>query len=336
MMKVLVIGAGVIGLTTAITLQEAGHEVIIWADRHASETTSSKAAALWEPFQPQIAAGRASAEALTHQRDVLAWGAHAYKTFLSELGGERGVKRVRVFEIKRNDDPPWWSSGKLGDDLRLSAVPTPAALRDAGPYAAYSYAFDSIVIDMSRYLAYLEARFTAGQSEPRIISSHLTDLAAITGFDVVVNCAGLGARDLAGDGALTGVRGQIIVVEQFGLTEWLLDQNDPDRLTYLVPRENTVILGGTAEEGDEDLEVRPATAAAILRRCSALAPEAAAARIVAHRVGLRPARPTVRLETEISPDGPVIHCYGHGGAGVTLSYGCAGEVVEQVSRLGDP
>ena len=79
---------------------------------------------------------------------------------------------------------------------------------------------------------------------------------------------------------------------------------------------------------------RPATAEAILARCAALVPQLAGARIIGHRVGLRPGRPTVRLETELLAGGPVVHCYGHGGAGVTLAYGCANEVVEQVGRLG--
>jgi D-amino-acid oxidase len=123
------------------------------------------------------------------------------------------------------------------------------------------------------------------------------------------------------------VRGQVVVVEQVGLDRWTLDQSDPDLITYVVPRLDTIILGGTAEEGDEDLAVRPATAEQVLARCAAVVPEIAGARVVAQRVGLRPARPVVRLETEARAGGPVVHCYGHGGAGVTLAHGCAQDVV---------
>ncbi|WP_435742097.1 DNA polymerase Y family protein, partial [Nocardioides sp. SYSU DS0663] len=52
-------------------------------------------------------------------------------------------------------------------------------------------------------------------------------------------------------------------------------------------------------------------------------PPPAPARVLRTKVGLRPARPSVRLERQ----GRVVHCYGHGGAGVTLSWGCAEEVV---------
>jgi D-amino-acid oxidase len=56
------------------------------------------------------------------------------------------------------------------------------------------------------------------------------------------------------------------------------------------------------------------------------------ARVLTHRVGLRPVHPTVRLELE-RQSRPVVHCYGHGGAGITLSYGCARDIVRLVNSL---
>jgi D-amino-acid oxidase len=55
--------------------------------------------------------------------------------------------------------------------------------------------------------------------------------------------------------------------------------------------------------------------------------------VLGHRVGLRPGRPQVRLETERRPAGPVVHCYGHGGAGITLSWGCADDITDAVRAL---
>jgi D-amino-acid oxidase len=64
----------------------------------------------------------------------------------------------------------------------------------------------------------------------------------------------------------------------------------------------------------------------ILRDCAAVEPRLNGARVVGHQVGLRPFRPQVRLEAEATGDGPlVVHNYGHGGAGITLSWGCARE-----------
>ena len=165
-------------------------------------------------------------------------------------------------------------------------------------------------------------------------NGRVTELASsFDGVDAVVNCTGLGSRELVDDETLMPVRGQVIVVAQFGLSEWLLDQSDPRQLLYVVPRTDTVLLGGTAEDGNDDLTVLPETAAAILRRCAALVPDLGTARVLAHRVGLRPGRPSVRLETELTRHGPLVHCYGHGGAGVTVAYGCAEDVVDHIARL---
>ncbi len=85
-------------------------------------------------------------------------------------------------------------------------------------------------------------------------------------------------------------------------------------------------MGGTDEEGDWSRTPVPETAAAILQRATRLVPELAGARVLRHKVGLRPARPVVRLERV----GRVVHCYGHGGAGVTLAWGGADDVVRLV------
>jgi D-amino-acid oxidase len=149
-----------------------------------------------------------------------------------------------------------------------------------------------------------------------------------TDCDVVVNATGLGGRDLTRDTSTFPIRGQVVLVAQFGLTNWWVDDAE---LTYLVPRSTDVVVGGTEIDGDWDVEPRPATAAAILERAAAIVPELRDARVLAHRVGLRPGRPEVRLEREPLPGGPpVVHCYGHGGAGVTLSWGCAAEVRQLV------
>jgi D-amino-acid oxidase len=206
---------------------------------------------------------------------------------------------------------------------RVSAERLPAGYADG-------YQLSVPVIDMAVHLTWLQDRLAA--LGVRIRHGQLDQL-VFDGADALVNCTGLGARDLVEDRTLVPVRGQVIVLEQFGLTEWLLAQDDPQRLNYIVPRTDTVLVGGTAEDGDEDLTVRPDTAAAILRRCAELVPGLGSARVLAHRVGLRPGRPSVRLETEFTEQGPVVHCYGHGGAGVTLSYGCAAEVVTRIAEL---
>ena len=121
-----------------------------------------------------------------------------------------------------------------------------------------------------------------------------------------------------------------MVVEQFGLDQWWLAEGGPvgEVPTYVIPRTDDVVLGGTDDDGDWSRTPDPDVADDILQRAAALVPEVSKARIVRHKVGLRPTRAEVRLERV----GDVIHCYGHGGAGVTLSWGCADEVVELAEK----
>ncbi len=152
--------------------------------------------------------------------------------------------------------------------------------------------------------------------------------------DVVVNCTGLGARELVGDSTLYPVRGQIVRVSNPGLTVSVRDELHPGGRAYVHPRADDCILGGTLDEGQWDTTVDLAVGAAIVERCRDLVPALRDAHVLDHVVGLRPGRPTVRLEEDepLGSGARVVHNYGHGGAGITLSWGCAREVVALVER----
>jgi D-amino-acid oxidase len=185
--------------------------------------------------------------------------------------------------------------------------------------------FTAPMVDMPVYLGYLERRLaTAGGSiEIRRIGSLHEATAAVP---IVVNCTGMGARDLVPDPQLVPIRGQLIVVENPGITEFFSEDTgrSPDLLHY-APHGETMILGGTAQVGNWSRTADPTTAAMIVERCAQVAPALRRARVLGHRVGLRPTRPYVRVEAEPVDGCLVIHNYGHGGAGVTLSWGCAAE-----------
>jgi D-amino-acid oxidase len=221
-------------------------------------------------------------------------------------------------------DEPWWRDA-VPSYRRATAAELPTGYRDG-------YLFEAPVIEMPVYLGYLMRRFeTLGG---RIDVRELRSLGeALARHDSVVNCAGLGARELAGDSTMMPIRGQVVRVAQVGIERFLLDDYGPGGVTYIVPRANDCILGGTADEGHEDTTPDPATADAIIARCVALEPRLRDAAILEHKVGLRPGRPTVRLEAERPAHGKLlVHNYGHGGAGVTLSWGCAAEVVGLVKQ----
>jgi D-amino-acid oxidase len=307
----LVVGAGVIGLSVGIRLREAGVDAHVVAAERLDETTSSVAAALWYPYR-----------ALPRER-VTAWSRETYADLVSlaDHGNATGVRLVPGRELVRDAaGDPWWRDAVPGvghappDEL-------PEGYEDG-------WVLDLPVVDMTRYLPWLERRLASLGGE--IVQRRIGSLdEALAEARTVVNCAGLAAAALAADHHdVVPVRGQVVVVERTrGVDEWLLDQSDERALTYVVPREETIVLGGTADVGSTDMRPDPATAGLIRARCTTFVPALADARVLEHRVGLRPGRSAVRLELERRPQGIVVHCYGHGGAGVTLSWGCAAEVV---------
>lgn len=305
MARVIVVGAGVIGLSCAVRLLERGHEVSVVARDLPLETTSAVAAALWYPYR-----------AYPFERVAL-WASATYAQLaaLSEVEGS-GVSMLPGTEVLRTGTgaPPWWASGVR------SLAPAP----EVPPGYAAGWSFVSPVVEMRIYLRWLVSRVEAlGGTVTRMALPALPDLA-----QVVVNATGLGARLLGQDAAVLPVRGQVVYVEQVGVDRWWLDGAGP---TYVVPRSRDIVVGGTDQEGSWDPAPDDAVAEDILARGRALVPELGKAKVLGHRVGLRPARPTVRLEESSSPTGTrVVHCYGHGGAGITLSWGCAEEVAELV------
>ena len=305
-----VIGAGVSGLTSAVCLAEAGLAVRIWTAAPAGATTSAVAGAVWTPYRPGGDRGR-----------VAEWS----RVTLAELRAlaatpGAGVRLATVRLASRvREEPPWWA--ELVPDLRrCSADELPAGYADG-------FRATLPVADMPTYLGYLLARFEAagGVVEERRVD-RLADATAAAAL--VVNCAGLAARDLAADPTVRPIRGQVVVVANPGLTDvFVAAAEGAAEITYLIPHRGRVVLGGTAEDGDWRLEPDPAAAGRIVERCAAIDHRLADATVLAHRVGLRPARPHVRLDTELLDGGTrIVHNYGHGGAGVTLSWGCAQEV----------
>jgi D-amino-acid oxidase len=310
---VTVVGAGVIGVTTALRLAEAGHEVTVVAREPPLSTTSAVAAALWFPYR-----------VLPYDR-VLAWSQQSYVEFarLASRSPESGVA-VRWGTELLHTAPydPWWAD----------AVPDLTVTRDVPPGYESGWRFAAPVVDMPRYLPWLALQATAAGASFATAPITVTDLADLG--PVVVDCAGLGARDLVPDPTVIPVRGQVVVVDQVGVDEWISDDLDAHTLTYVVPRQSDIVVGGTADEDAWDLTPDPGTAEAILARASILVPALATAPIRAHKVGLRPTRPAVRLEAEHRGPQTIIHNYGHGGAGVTLSWPCADEVVSLLASAG--
>ncbi len=312
---VLVIGAGVIGLTTAICLAEAGVNVAIAAAERPQETTSAAAGALWGPH-------------LVGMDDRVARWADVTLARFAEYGAP-GIGANALDGIVRT------ASGIAAKREEGAALPEFAAGMDLAPcqpaevppgYGS-AWRMSAPIVAMPGYLNYLAERYgRAGGTTPfpaKIDSLGDARLLAPSAR-VIVNCTGCGARDLVPDPDVTPVRGQVVVTSNPGLTEFFVGTGaDPGDLTYLFPHGDVVVLGGTEEPGNWSREPDPATAEQIIAACVAVRPELGDATVLEHRVGLRPARPWVRLAAEPGDGVTIVHNYGHGGAGVTLSWGCA-------------
>ena len=314
---VLVIGAGVSGLTTAICLAEAGLAVTVAAADPAARTTSVAAGAIWGPHLVGM------------DERVARWGRVTLAT-LYELAADpaAGVRLANGMAVSatRPDDPFDWITA-LGDARPCDPAELP-------PGYATGWRLAAPIVSMPVYLGYLLARLDrAGGRLREVRFASLREAAGLTAAGVIVNCSGIGAHALVPDGQVTPVRGQIVIAENPGISEFFIGvRQEPDGVSYYFPHGDVVVLGGTEDAGDWSLEPDPATAARILDGCAAIEPRLRGATIMAHRVGLRPVRPSVRLEAERLDGGRLlVHNYGHGGAGVTLSWGCALDVAAVVA-----
>jgi D-amino-acid oxidase len=329
MSKVTVLGGGVIGLSSAIRLAESGHDVTVVARDYLTGTTSWVATAIWHLFWVELDAR------------VERWATETLEELLRLVAIETaGVTVVRGVECVRagTDEARELESG-------LEASPWKSIV----PYAALTrreviarlpptypvdtviggYQIDVPIADMSIYLPFLMERLARmGVTLHTADVDSFDTLRAARPADAYVNCTGLGARELTGDRELHGVKGQIVRVAGTAVSSYFADGDAPTGVTYILPRSTDTILGGTDELDVEDAIVDSAVADGILERCVGLEPALADAEILEHLAGVRPyRRGSVRVETE----GDVVHCYGHGGSGVSLSWGCADEVTRMVA-----
>ncbi|MBI3414351.1 MAG: FAD-dependent oxidoreductase [Verrucomicrobia bacterium] len=309
--KVAIIGAGVIGLTSAVCLLEAGWRVTILARERTPNTTSDVAPALWMPFR-----------AFPVDR-VLAWAraSHAEFSRLAQTP-ETGVVMVPLFQyFDQPAPPPWWCDGFIPFTTLERA--------ELGKRFQAGYKIEIPLIDSSVYMPYLLDRFAKLGGE--IQEATLRSLADVPEeFSLIVNCSGVGARELVRDEKVFPIRGEAVWVRKpDGIGTAIVEVADGPAPTYVVPRRDHVLLGSVVQENDWSREPRADIAADVIQRCAAIQPLLKDFNLLAHKVGLRPGRAEVRLELEQPTNGrAVIHNYGHGGSGFTTSWACADEVVQ--------
>jgi len=312
--NVAIIGAGVSGLTCGVAFAERGCHAAIFAKETGRQTTSGAAAAVWFPYHVE-SAERVIPLAL-QTFDVLADVARVPAS---------GVSMIELRQFSRAGELPIpdWA-------IPLGASVIPSEVEGSLESFKSGFSLNVPLMDTTIYLDYLAARFrkAGGEIHANVRFEKLEDVD--TTFDLVINCAGIGASELVHDADLEPHRGQVAIVPRIdGLSYAVVCDDVP--LMYAIPRANDCVFGGTNEVSD-NLAADPATTSRIVAECSRVL-NIDKPGVLAERVGLRPFRRSgVRLERDRFRDGrTVIHNYGHGGAGFTLSWGCAHEVLNMAT-----
>ncbi len=298
-MRVTVVGAGVVGLVTAYVLAEDGHTVRIVARAPWQDTVSAVAGGLWYPHGDEPTPR------------VRGWSVRTYAWLRDLSRDERaGVTMERVREWHRSPvGHPWWA-----DD-----VPGLTMLPPTGPWVE-GFEISAPVTRPEVFLPWLEERISRLGVAREVAT--LTRLGDVDDADVVVTCVGLGATALCGDTTMVPMRGQIVVAHAPRVERGLLDPSNPAGSTYIIRRGGDLMLGGTMEPNDLRTAPDSATTERILSATAAVEPALRGVSPSAVRVGHRPFRPSVRVERDPRARRPVvIHHYGHGMSGYTLSYG---------------
>ena len=332
--EVTVLGAGVVGLTTAAVLRQRGVDVRVVADRVGPDTSSVVAGAVWFPFKVDV------------RRRSARWARDGYRWLRrASSNPATGVLPALPFHLLEREEPqgharPDWARA-IPPGVRVEWVPleelaAPARDRAIRAGCAGAWRFPAPLVDPPRHMEWLLTR--VGRVER--VAEPLGSLSDLKG-GVVVNCTGRRARALTGDVALEPRLGQIVVARDAGLprSSGFVDATSASALVYSIPRGGSVVLGGFDSDQDDGPAAwtqpdPPGPDPAIERRIlGRLAEQGLVASDTSSLAEWRPIREVdgvnaVRLERE----GSVIHNYGHGGSGYTLAYGCAREVARILAR----
>ncbi|GMS84736.1 hypothetical protein PENTCL1PPCAC_6911 [Pristionchus entomophagus] len=318
MSNIVVIGAGIVGISSALAVQRKypHAKVTIVADQFSPNLTSDVAAGFWWPYLVKF-----------HNPDLLNRICRDTFDYISSLveREDAGAMWQSGHEVSREEtEIPFWSP-IVREYRRLS----PSELADRFPHQEYKSGqfFTTLALEPTIYISYATREFiTKGGLIRQGKVKNLNELAGE--FDVIINCCGIGARELVGDEEVSPIRGQIIRVRAPRVKHFFCDQD-----YYCLLNSNCVILGGTHDEGEWDMEVNEETAKRIMDENVKRMPVLKGAEVISHHVGLRPFRTSLRIEKETirnekGKETTIIHNYGHGGSGITLFWGCALHVVE--------
>lgn len=338
MTRVAIVGAGVIGLTASVHLLQrfpGKLDLTLLADKFSPDTVSDKSTWLFLPLVRPITAKTKSNCA--QDEEIKRWMRTSFSIFQSIFSSEDnaqvGISLVYGYMyFSKPLSEPWWKDLMFGsrrvdmESAEAKNLSVPSDCVDIWTFGTYS-------MNPTNFLQWLmgKAKKNGCTVEKKMISS-LDELTS--SYDIVIKCTGLSSCKELFDSKMYPIRGQAVIVKAPWVKHWVVHLQESEvHHSVIVPRGSEVVLGGTAEVGHWNESTDPDTIRDIIKRCQDLVPSLRGAEVVGDWAGLRPGRDHIRLEGCACQGGNLlIHCYGHGGSGVTLSWGCAvdiGDMVEQ-------
>lgn len=310
------LGCGVSGLTTSIVLLEAGYSVQVITKELPKDTVSAVAGAIWFPY-----------EARPFEK-VTQWSLESFNTFRKlAQDSNAGISMIDYAIILEEPYSPWW----------LDSIPEGHIISDSvtdfynKPYPGYIV--NVPLIETQVYLPWLLDRFHSLGGE--IIRKEIHSTKELEPFELIINCTALGSKNLFGDEDLFPIQGQVAKVnpdkQVKGMATDFHFGDSGEEMAYIIPRRDGIIIGGTARPNIEHKTPEPELTQKLIRYNAAYEPQIEKLLVLEQKTGLRPGRSEIRLEKDSVL--PVIHNYGHGGAGYTVSWGCAGSVLKLVDSF---
>jgi len=307
MQKIAVIGAGVIGLSTTLKLNQNGYKVELFTKDDPAETNSSYAGAIWDgTFKEGVYREWSEVSLLQYIEDA--------------KSKDSGVTLKELLQIYRTEVPDPWFKNTVPMFQVVSETDTPPGVKEAHYYSVPH-------IDPKKYLEFL---FEKVSKENTIFYRELDSLGELSeDFDVVINCSGLGSRELAKDTTMYPVFGQLLLSDSINIEHSFMDDEE---FTYYFSHEGYVVFGGVALKDKEFSEDEDKITAEITQKVQKILPQFNDSKISKIQVGIRPGRKNVRLETEHleNENTKIIHNYGHEGLGYTYAWGCASSVFKKL------
>jgi glycine/D-amino acid oxidase-like deaminating enzyme len=245
---VAVLGAGVMGLSTARLVQEAGFPVTIYAAALPPDTTSNIAGGQFHPFSV-FREGEVTPEFMGQFVRAVDY---SWRRFQIMVGDDYGIHWLPTY-VEADSPEEKVIANFPPVNRMLSPAEHPFPLDSVRRY-------DTMYVETGRYLRQMlrDVQIAGGKIEVRKFAAP-ADIAALP-ESLVFNCTGLGSRDLFGDADLHPARGQLAILEpQLEVNYAALGD-----FGYMFPRADGIILGGTFELDQWDTTPQPAAIARIV------------------------------------------------------------------------